>query len=255
MMVLPQTPSLRLDGRTAFVAGGGRGIGAAAGVALAQAGADVVLAARSGDEVQTLAAGLREAGYRARACVLDVTDSAAVATALAAEPQLDILVNSAGANRPSLITEMQDADLDAVLALNVRAALLLSREAARVMKAHGRGGSLIHVSSQMGHVGGPRRAVYCATKHAMEGMSKALAWELGPHRIRVNTVCPTFVRTALTASMFEDQAFLDYVLSKIALGRLAQVEDLMGPVVFLASDASAMVTGSALMVDGGWTAA
>lgn len=254
-MVLPQTPSLRLDGRTAFVAGGGRGIGAAVGVALAQAGAEVVLAARSAGEVHALAAALREAGHRARACTLDVTDSAAVAAALAAEPHLDILVNSAGTNRPSLITEMQDADLDAVLALNVRAALLLSREAARVMQAHGRGGSIIHLSSQMGHVGGPKRAVYCATKHAMEGMSKALAWELGPYRIRVNTVCPTFVLTALTAPMFEDRAFLDFVLGKIALGRLAKVEDLMGAVVFLAGDASAMVTGSALMVDGGWTAA
>ena len=255
MYMLPRTPSLRLDGRTAIVAGASRGIGAAAAAALAEAGAAVVLAARSRHDVEAVASALRDAGFDARAVVLDVTDAAAVAAAFAAEPALDIVVNCAGSNRPALITETQDADIDAVLALNVRAALLISREAARAMQAHGRGGALIHMSSQMGHVGGPKRAVYCASKHALEGMTKALAWELGPHGIRVNTVCPTFVLTALTAPMLEDPSFRDFVLGKIALGRLARVEDLMGAIVFLASDASAMVTGSALMVDGGWTAA
>lgn len=254
-MLLPRTPSLRLDGRCALVLGAGRGIGAAIAAALAQAGAEVVLAARSAPELQALADALRAEGAQARVCVLDAQDTGALDAAIAALPRLDVLVNSAGTNRPSSIVDLRDEDLDAVLALNVRTALTASRAAARRMVADGRGGSIIHVSSQMGHVGGPRRAVYCATKHAMEGMSKALALELGAHGIRVNTLCPTFVRTALTEPMFEDPAFLRWVLERIALGRLASVEDLMGPAVFLASDASAMVTGSALMVDGGWTAA
>jgi len=255
MMLLPRTPSLRLDGRCALVLGAGRGIGAAIAVALARAGAEVVLAARSALELQALADALTAEGALARVCVLDAQDTAALDASIAALPRLDVLVNSAGTNRPSSILDLRDEDLDALMALNLRTALTASRAVARRMVADGRGGSIIHVSSQMGHVGGPGRAVYCATKHAMEGMCKALALELGRHGIRVNTLCPTFVRTALTEPMFEDAAFLRWVLERIALGRLATVEDLMGPAVFLASDASAMVTGSALMVDGGWTAA
>lgn len=254
-MMLPRTPSLRLDGRHAFVVGAGRGIGAALAAALAQAGATVTVAARSAAELDELVALLRADGAAAWACPLDVTDAAAVETAIDALPRLDIVVNSAGTNRPSAITALRDEDLDLMLALNLRAALQLSRAAARRLQRDGRGGSIVHVSSQMGHVGGPQRAVYCATKHGIEGMVKALAWELGPAGIRVNSLCPTFVYTAMTAPMFENRDFEAYVQERIALKRLATVEDLMGAAVFLASDASAMVTGSALMVDGGWTAA
>ncbi|MCB2044202.1 MAG: SDR family oxidoreductase, partial [Rhodoferax sp.] len=167
----------------------------------------------------------------------------------------DILVNNAGTNRPSLITDMQDADYDAVMDLNVKATMFVTREVARGLIAAAKPGSIITISSQMGHVGGPNRALYCATKHAVEGMTKALAWELGPHRIRSNTICPTFIETAMTEKMFADPAFRSYVESRIALGRIGRLEDIMGAVVFLASDAAALVTGSALMVDGGWTAA
>ena len=149
---------------------------------------------------------------------------------------------------------MSDADLDAVIDVNLKAAFYLAREVARGLQAAGRPGSLITVSSQMGHVGGPRRTLYCATKHAVEGFTKALAWELGPSGIRVNTLCPTFIETPLTEPMLADKAFRGYVESRIALGRIGRVEDIMGAVVFLASDASSLVTGSALMVDGGWTA-
>ncbi len=185
---------------------------------------------------------------------MDVTDSAAVAQYVAQHGPFRILVNNAGTNRPSLITEMADADYDAVMDLNVRATMFVTREVARGMVAAGQGGSIITVSSQMGHVGGPRRSLYCATKHAVEGMTKALAWELGAHRIRVNTVCPTYIETAMTAPMLADPAFRSFAESGTALGRVGQLDEVMGAMVFLASDASTLVTGSALMVDGGWTA-
>lgn len=250
-----KTPSMRLDGRRALVTGAGRGIGLAAAQALAQAGAHVTLAARSAQEIDAASADIVAAGGQAAAGVLDVTDSAAVAVFVAQQGPFDILVNNAGTNRPSLITDMQDADYDAVMDLNVKAAMCVTREVARGLIGAGKAGSIITISSQMGHVGGPKRALYCASKHAVEGMTKALAWELGPHGIRANTLCPTFIETAMTEKMFADPAFRGYVESRIALGRLGKLEDIMGAVVFLASDAAAMVTGSALMVDGGWTAA
>lgn len=254
-MPLPAFGGFRLDGKRALVTGGGRGLGLAAGVALAQAGAAVTLAARSGAELEAACAAIREQGHSADFLVLDVTDPAAVKRAIGSLPAFEILVNNAGMNRPKLLTETPDEDIDAVLALNVKAAFYVSREVARSLQTEGLPGSIINVSSQMGHVGSPRRALYCASKHAIEGMSKALAWELGPAGIRVNTLCPTFIVTTLTAPMFEDQSFRRFVLERIALGRLGQIEEVMGPVVFLASDASSLMTGSALMLDGGWTAA
>jgi NAD(P)-dependent dehydrogenase (short-subunit alcohol dehydrogenase family) len=222
---------------------------------LADAGAAVTLVSRSAAELEGVADELRRRGGRAQTLVLDVTNAAATTQALAEQGPFEILVNSAGTNRPALLTETHDEDLDAVLDLNVRSTFLVCREVARGMVAAGRGGSIVTISSQMGHVGGPKRSVYCATKHAMEGMSKALAWELGPQGIRVNTLCPTFIETAMTAPMLADPSFRDYVQSRIALGRVGKLEDVMGAVLFLCSDASALVTGSALMVDGGWTAA
>ena len=183
-----------------------------------------------------------------------MTQPDAVAAALAARAPFQILVNNAGTNRPALAVDVSEADYDAVMAINVKGAFFVAREVARRLIGAGLAGSIIQVSSQMGHVGSPRRSVYCASKHAIEGMTKALAWELGPHGIRVNTLCPTFIETAMTRAQLQQPEFRDFVLSKIALGRVGQLADVMGPVVFLASDASAMVTGSALLVDGGWTA-
>lgn len=249
-----RTPSFRLDGRRALVVGASRGIGLAAAHALSQAGARVTLVARSADGLEQAARALREQGGQAEPLVLDVTNPVAVRRALADRAPYQVLVNSAGTNRPGLLRDLQDGDLDAVTDLNIKAAFYLSREVAGRLVDAGLPGSIIHVSSQMGHVGGPRRTVYCATKHALEGLCKALAWELGPNGIRVNTLCPTFIETELTRPMLADPAFRDYVQSRIALGRIGRVQDVMGAVVFLASDASALVTGSALMVDGGWTA-
>ena len=250
-MDLPRAPSFRLDGRRALVTGASRGIGLGCAMALAEAGAEVVLAARGGEALGAAAAAMREAGLRARAALLDVADDAAVRALMAEEGPFDVLVNSAGMARhaPALDTDM--ADFDAVVAVNLRAAYLLAVEAARGMTG---GGSIVQVSSQMGHVGGPDRSVYCATKHAVEGMTKAMAIEWGPRGIRVNTVCPTFIRTPLTEASFADPERRAWIEGKIALGRTGRVEDVMGAVVYLASDASALVTGSALMVDGGWTA-
>ncbi|TXI88512.1 MAG: SDR family oxidoreductase [Cupriavidus sp.] len=255
MTTLPKFGGFRLDGKRALVTGGGRGLGLAAGVALAQAGARVTLAARSRDELDAACAAIREQGGSADALVLDVTDAAAVRRAIDSRPPYQILVNNAGMNRPKLLTETPDEDIDAVFALNVKATFYVAREVARSLQAAGLPGSIINVSSQMGHVGSPRRTLYCASKHAVEGMSKALAWELGPAGIRVNTLCPTFIETAFTAPMFEDPAFRRFVVDKIALGRVGTIDEVMGPVVFLASDASSLMTGSALMLDGGWTAA
>ena len=253
-MNLPKTPNFRLDGRKALVTGAGRGIGLAAAAALAEAGAHVTLAARSADEVEAAAEAIRQRGENAQALVLDVTDTTRTAAEISARGPFQVLVNNAGTNRPAALVDMTEDDYDLVTDLNVRAAYFVAQAVAKGLIAAKLPGSLINISSQMGHVGGLNRSVYCATKHAIEGATKAMAWELGEHDIRVNTLCPTFIETPMTAGMLTDEAFRDSVTSKIALGRIGQVEDLMGAVIYLASDASALVTGSALMVDGGWTA-
>jgi len=250
---LPQTPSFRLDGRRALITGAGRGIGLACAAALAAAGAEVVLCARSADEVEREAQALRDRGDKATALPLDVRSPDAGSRIEAAGP-FDILVNNAGTNRARTFTEVTEDDYELVFGLNVRAAIFVAQAVARGMVAAGRGGSIIHMSSQMAKVGGRERTLYCASKAAIEGLTRAMALDLAPHRIRVNTICPTYIETDLTRPYFEDQAFLDRVLSKIQLGRLGQVEDLMGGVLFLASDASALMTGSSLVIDGGWTA-
>jgi NAD(P)-dependent dehydrogenase (short-subunit alcohol dehydrogenase family) len=236
------------------MAGARRGIGLACAAALGQAGAHVTLAARSDAEIEAGAVAIRAAGGQADTLRIDVNDVAATATALDGVAPFDILLNNAGTNRPKPFTDVSEADYDAVLGLNLRAAFFVGQSVARRMIDAGVRGSIIHMGSQMGHVGGPRRTLYCASKWGLEGLSKAMALDLAAHGIRSNTIAPTFIETPLTRPFFEDKAFLASVLDKIKLGRLGTVEDLMGVVVFLASDASALMTGTSLIVDGGWTA-
>lgn len=254
MVVLPQAPSLRLDGRRALVTGGSAGLGLASAAALAQHGAHVVVAARGAETLEAAVAALKAEGGSAEPLLLDVTDRNAVAATIGALPPFDILVNNAGTNRPGPFIHVTEGDFDAVFDLNVRAAFHVAQCVVRAMLAGGRSGSIINMSSQMGHVGAVNRTIYCASKHAIEGLTKAMAVELASNGIRVNSVCPTFIETPLTEGYFHDEAFKSAVLSKIKLGRLGRAEDIMGAVVYLASDASALVTGTALRVDGGWTA-
>jgi NAD(P)-dependent dehydrogenase (short-subunit alcohol dehydrogenase family) len=253
-MELVTAPSFRLDGKRALVTGAGRGIGLAAASALADAGAHVTLLARTRGEIEAAAVAIRSRGQMADTLVLDVTDLPAMQGAIAAAAPFNILVNNAGTNRPKLLLDVTVEDFDAIMGLNVRAAYFVAQAVARRLIAAKQPGSIVNISSQMGHVGAARRSVYCASKHAMEGFTKAMGVELAPHGIRVNTLGPTFLETPLTKPFFDNAAFKAEVLAKIKLGRLGKVEDVLGALLFLASDASALVTGTSLVVDGGWTA-
>lgn len=253
-MKLPKTPSFRLDGCRALVTGAGRGIGLALASAMAEAGAAVTLAARSANEIAAAASAIRAEGAAAEAAVLDIADLDSVHRFFGARPAYNILINNAGTNRPMPMQDVTEADYDAVLGLNVKSGFFVTQACVRQMLAEGVTGSLIHIGSQMGHVGAPSRSLYCASKWAVEGMSKAFALDLAKYGIRSNTIAPTFIETKLTKTFMEDEGFRNSVISKIKLGRLGNVEDLMGAALFLASESSSLVTGTTIIVDGGWTA-
>ena len=253
-MQLPKTPSFRLDGKRAIVTGASSGIGLGAAAALAEAGAHVTLVARKLPELEATRDAIGAAGGHAEALPLDITDINATAEAIRTHGPFDVLVNSAGLARHAQALATTETDYDAVMDVNLKAAYFLTREVARGLIAAGKPGSLINISSQMGHVGGLDRTVYCATKHALEGMTKAMALEFAPHGVRVNTLCPTFIRTPLAEQTLAIPERKAWILSKIKLGRVGEIADLMGPVVFLASEASALMTGTSLLIDGGWTA-
>lgn len=253
-MTLPKTPSFDLTGKRALVAGASSGIGLGCAVALAEGGAHVTLAARSVVKLETAVADMKAAGFSADALAMDVSDVAATQAAVAANGPYDILVNSAGLAIHSPALETTEADFDAVSNLNIKGAYFLTRAVAKGLVEAGKTGSLINISSQMAHVGGPDRAVYCATKHAVEGFTKAMAIEWGPVGIRINTICPTFIRTPLTEPTFSDPEKVKWLREKIKLGRTGEVADMMGAVLYLASDASSLMTGTHMLIDGGWTA-
>ncbi len=248
-----QSPNFDLSGKTALVTGAGRGIGLAAAQALAAAGAHVTLAARTQTEIKAAADAIVSAGFKASPLTLDVLDLDTAKNEISSRGPFNILVNNAGTNIPEPFTDVTQSNFDTIFDLNVRSAFFVAQAVAKGLLDAQQTGSIINMSSQMGHVGSPNRTVYCASKHAMEGFTKAMAMELGSKGIRVNTIGPTFIETPMTKPFFENSAFKDSVLAKIQTGRIGQVEDVTGAIVYLASDASAMVTGSALKVDGGWT--
>ena len=238
-----------IDGQVALVTGAGRGLGRACALTLSGAGAQVVAVSRTANELASLA---EEAAGPVEAWVEDATGDALLAR-IEALDRLDVLVNNAGTNQPQPFIEVTDEVLDGMLNLNVRAAFRVARSAARVMMRRG-SGSIVNMSSQMGHVGSPRRTVYCMTKHGIEGLTKAMAVELGPHGIRVNTVSPTFIETPLTRPFLEDPEFAEFVMGMIAMKRIGTVDEVAAAVLYLVSPASGIVTGTSLRVDGGWTA-
>ena len=249
-----RTPTFDLSGKRALVVGASSGIGQASALALAEHGAEVTLAARRVEKLVELADHMKGENWIARVLELDVVDVAATAIAVENTGPFDILLNAAGKAKHTKSTETTLEDFDAVMNINLKGAYFLTQAVAKGLLAAGKSGSLINISSQMAHVGGRERAVYCASKHAVEGFNKAMAIEFGPSKIRVNTICPTFILTPLTQPTFDDPEKRAWVLDKIKLGRAGEVEDIMGAVVYLASDASALVTGTSLMIDGGWTA-
>ena len=247
-------PSFDLTGKRALITGGSRGIGLAAAEALAAFGAHVTLLARPSADLNAAVERLRGDGRSADLLELDVNDTAGVSTAIAKREPYDVLINNAGTNQPVTFLDVTEAQYDTIMTLNVRAAYFVAQAVAQRLVAAGQSGSIINVSSQMGHVGAATRTVYCASKWAMEGMTRAMAVDLAPHGIRVNTLCPTFIETPLARRMLASEQFRAEVLKKIKLGRLGQVGDLTGAIVYLASDASSLMTGTSMIIDGGWTA-
>ncbi len=243
----------RLDGMVALVTGSGRGIGRGTALALAEAGAEVVAWSRTAEEIESLVAEIEGKGGKARAQVVDVTDDARVRDAVGELDRIDILFNNAGTNKPQDFLEVDAETLDTVLDLNIRAAFIVAQAVASRMVEQG-SGAIINMSSTMGHVGGPKRAVYCTTKHAIEGLTKALACELAPLGVRVNAIAPTFIETPMTAPMLANEDFRQFVVGMIPVGRVGLPADVAGAVVFLASPAAAMINGASLLIDGGWTA-
>ena len=253
-MNYPKLPSFRLDGKNALITGAGRGIGMGASIALAESGANVTLVSRTEKELKDLTGHLNSQGFKASYEVLDVNNEDEVSKFINNAEPFDILINNAGTNRPAKLIDTKIEDFDYVMSLNVRSVISLTKLVVKKMLDSNIKGSIINVSSQMGHVGGPNRTTYCSSKFAIEGFTKSLAIELGPDGIRVNAICPTFIQTPMTEPFLKDEDFKKSTVGMIPIGRLGEVTDLMGPFVFLSSEASSLMTGSSMLVDGGWTA-
>ena len=243
----------RFLGQRVVVTGASRGLGRGCALAFAAEGARVLLIARKRDELDSVATEIRTAGGVAEAVPCDVTQPDQVQAALSSLDRCDVLVNNAGSNRPQPFVAVDQKTLDELLALNVRAVFTTAQIAARFMVRQ-RSGVIINMSSQMGHVGAANRTVYCMTKHAVEGLTKAMAVELGPLGIRVNSIAPTFVETPMTQPFLANEEFRREVLSRIPLGRIGSIEEVVASVLFVASPAAALINGTSLLVDGGYTA-
>ena len=253
-MNYPTTPSFRLDNKRALITGAGRGIGLGASIALAEAGCEIVMVSRTDEELKKLSNYINGLKLKSTYKVIDVTNDIKLEKYINEEKPFDILVNNAGTNIPSSLIDTKIDDFEYVMSLNVKSVFNLTKHVVSKMLKHNIQGSIINVSSQMGHVGGPNRTTYCSTKFAIEGFTKSLSIELAPKGIRVNSICPTFIKTPMTEPFLNDENFKNQVISMIPIGRLGEIKDLMGPFVFLASDASSLMTGASVLVDGGWTA-
>ena len=254
MKLFPKAPSFRLDGKRALVTGASSGIGLGCAIAFAEKGAEVTLAARNKKDLLEVSNYITSKGWTSKVLPLDITNVQQTAEKILQNGPFDILLNSAGQARHTSSLETIPSDFDAVMSVNLRGAYFLTQAIAKGLINNNKSGSLINISSQMAHVGGLERSVYCASKFAVEGFTKAMAIELGKNKIRINTICPTFILTPLTKPSFDDPEKKEWILNKIKLGRAGEVEDIMGAAVYLASDTSNLVTGTSIIVDGGWTA-
>ena len=253
-MNYPKLPSFRLDRKRALVTGAGRGIGMGASIALAESGANVTLVSRTEEELKDLTDHINKQGHKASYRVLDVNNENAVSDFINDSEPFDILINNAGTNRPAKLIDTNIEDFDYVMSLNVRSVISLTKLVVQKMLNNKLKGSIINVSSQMGHVGGPIRSVYNMNKWGLEGLTKGMSLDLAKYNIRVNTVCPTFVVTPMTKKFLKNKKFKRETLNNIPLGRFAELSEISSAVVFLVSDAASMITGTSLLVDGGWTA-
>ena len=253
-MHYPKIPTFKLNNKRALITGAGRGIGLGASLALAQAGSEIMMVSRTEKELKKINNFLNNEGYSSSYNVLDVTELQETKRFIRDQEPFDILVNNAGTNIPSSLINTEIKDVEHVISLNLKSVINLTKYVVKKMVKKKISGSIINISSIMGHVGSPNRTTYCSTKFAIEGFTKALSLELAQKKIRVNSICPTYIQTPMTKPFLKDKKFKEYVLSMIPLGRLGKIEDIMGPLVFLASDASSLMTGTSLLIDGGWTA-
>lgn len=240
-----------LKGKSIIVTGAGKGIGKACALLAANLGAHVIAVARTQSDLDTLAATSVKSGS-VEAWAYDV-QSPDLHKRISLLPSLDGLINNAGTNKVANMIDQTEDNFDAVMNLNVKSIYLISQAALKPMLLSTKG-SIVNMSSQMGFVGSPGRTLYCMSKHAIEGLTKAMAVELAAQNIRVNTVAPTFVVTPMTKPMLENKEFYDYVMSMLPLGRLAEPDDIANACIYLLSDMANMITGTSLKVDGGWTA-
>jgi NAD(P)-dependent dehydrogenase (short-subunit alcohol dehydrogenase family) len=243
-----------LTGFDILVTGAGRGLGKAAAKMLAGCGAKVIGVSRTEIELRNLKNEIEQDGGWAEIATLDVTNLDAVRSFINKLPKLDAVINNAGWNHPQHVLDVDDTTFDAMIDINLRATFAVAQAAAKRFKREGIKGSIVNMSSQMGHVGGPLRSVYCMTKFGLEGMTKAMAVDLASDGIRVNTVAPTFVETPLASKFLEEKSFKEFVIGSIPMGKLATEEQVAAACVYLCSPLAAMTTGTSILIDGGWTA-
>ena len=247
-----------LKNRTALVTGAGKGLGKACAIALAEAGANLIIISRTKKDLDAVSKIVKKYKSKCKSYVCDVTKFSEIKSVIDSQKRIDILVNNAGTNIPEHFTKVKRKDMEYVVKINSIAtfniAQLCSLKMIELKNRNNIGGSIINMSSQMGHVGGPIRSVYNMTKFGFEGLTKGMSIDLAKYNIRVNTVCPTFVVTPMTSKFLKSKKFKKEVLGNIPLGRFAELSDVASAVVFLASDQASMITGTSLLVDGGWTA-